>query len=484
MKNLSRREALDSMFRLAGVTALAGTGCAVNPVTGKRQLMLMSENKEIQMGMQAHDDIVKSYGSYPDDSMQSWFDERGQEMAAVTHRTNLNYHFTVLDSPVINAFAVPGGYVYVTRGILANFNNEAQFAGVLGHELGHVNARHTASRYSKAQLANIGLGIGTIFSEEFAKYAQIASLGTTLLFLKFSRNDERQADKLGVEYSSAVDYDAVQISEFFHTLERMHPKGGGSLPAWQSTHPDPGDRINATRKQALTIQQQNPGTKYVVRRDEYFDLIDGIIYGDDPRQGYEKDGVFYHPGMKFSFPVPAGWQLSNQPSEVRMSPEKQNSILIFTVAPGTNPRDAATAFATENSVTVSSTRNISIHGMPAAQSSGNIASGEQTLAITSYFIKKDDSVFAFHGLSNTADAGSFTSIYSETATGFNYITDSSFIDVEPKKLVVRATKGTRSFRGALNEFGIPEDKHEEFAILNGMEMDDSLPAGTRIKIVS
>ena len=122
--------------------------------------------------------------------------------------------------------------------------------------------------------------------------------------------------------------------------------------------------------------------------------------------------------------------------------------------------------------------------MTAAQTSGNIASGEQTLAVTSYFIKKDDSVYAFHGLSNAADAGALTPIYSETATGFNYLTDSSLINVEPEKLEVRATKGTRSFRGALNEFGVPKDKQEELAILNGMEMDDSLPAGTRIKIVS
>jgi len=267
MRAFTRRQALRGMFGITGVTVLGSAGCAVNPVTGKSQFMLMSENQEIQLGAQSHEGIVGSYGSYAGDSIQSWFDERGQHMAALTHRPRLPWRFTVLDSPVINAFAVPGGYIYVTRGILTNFNNEAQFAGVLAHELGHVNARHSALRYSKAQVANLGLGVGVIFSEEFAKYAQLASIGSALLFLKFSRDDERQADKLGVEYSSKAGYDAVHMSDFFHTLERMHPRGG-SLPAWQSTHPDPGDRIKATRNMAIAYQENNPGAEFVVKREE------------------------------------------------------------------------------------------------------------------------------------------------------------------------------------------------------------------------
>jgi predicted Zn-dependent protease len=228
MRALKRREALACLFNLTGTALLAG--CAVNPVTGKREFMLMSENQEIALGKSAHGDIVKTYGLYDNPAIQNWFNERGQEMALITHRSNLKYTFTVLDSPVVNAFAVPGGYVYVTRGILGYFNNEAQFAGVLAHELGHVNARHSAEMYSKAQLANLTIGIGSIFSEEFAKYAQFASIGVSLMFLKFSRDDERQADRLGVEYSSKVGYDAAEMSVFFHTLERLQPSGG-SLPA-------------------------------------------------------------------------------------------------------------------------------------------------------------------------------------------------------------------------------------------------------------
>lgn len=481
MLKLSRREALGGICNLAGAAILSG--CAVNPVTGKREFMLMSENREIALGKQADSDIIKSYGSYNDDSIQSWFDERGQEMAKVTHRSHLNYNFTVLDSPVVNAFAVPGGYVYVTRGILGYFNNEAQFAGVLGHELGHVNARHTAARYSKAQFANLTLGIGSIFSEEFAKYAQLASLGATFLFLKFSRNDEREADRLGVEYSSKVGYNAVEMSEFFQTLERMRPEGG-SLPAWQSTHPDPGDRINATKKMALEFQNANPDKEFAVKRNDYLNLIDGLIFGEDPRQGYVKDNTFYQPEMKFMFPVPSGWKLSNNPTEVRMAPEKQNATLIFTFTQGDTPQAAATQFTTDNNVNVSNKQSISVNGMDGFRISGQMVLNNSEIAITSFFIKKEDSVFVFHGLSSPVDTGTFTGTFTNTAYGFNILTDKSLINVSPEKIKVRKTDGNVLLSKALNDFGVPEEKLDELAILNGLELDDLVKAGTKIKIIA
>ena len=481
MLNLSRREALEGICSLAGATLL--TGCAVNPVTGKREFMLMSESKEIAMGKQAHGDIVKSYGSYSDDTMQSWFNERGQEMAKVTHRTNLDYNFTVLDSPVVNAFAVPGGYVYVTRGILGYFNNEAQFAGVLAHELGHVNARHSAARYSKAQLANIALGLGSIFSEEFARYAQFASLGTVLLFLKFSRSDEYEADELGVEYSSKVGYDAVEMSEFFKTLERMRPEGG-SLPEWQSTHPDPGNRIEMTREKSLQYQSANPDKEFVVKRNEYLDLIDGMIFGDDPTQGYVKNDTFYHPEMKLMFPVPSGWNLSNNPAEVRMGTENQTAVIIFTLAQGATPQEAAVKFATNNKVTVANQQSITVNGMEGFQTSGKMSGDGSEIAITSYFIRKDDSIFVFHGLSSPTDAEKNVGVFHNTAYGFKTLTNQSLIDVSPERIEVRKIDSNKPLSEVFNDFDVPEEKLEKLAIINGIELNDLVEAGTRIKIIA
>ncbi len=480
MIKITRREALGRICGLAGLSIISG--CAVNPVTGKRQFMLMSEDQEIALGRDAHQDILNAYGKYNDDTIQSWFDEKGQQMAEVTHRSDLNFTFTVLDSPVVNAFAVPGGYVYVTRGILGYFNNEAQFAGVLGHELGHVNARHTASLYSKAQLVSFSLGIGSIFSEEFRKYAQFANLGMSLLFLKFSRDDERQADSLGVEYSSLTGYDAVEMSGFFSTLERMKP-AGGSLPGWASTHPDPGDRVAATKKAAMQFQNANSDKEFAVKRNEYMDIIDGVIYGDDPKQGYVKDGMFYHPEMRFMFPVPGGWDLSNSPSEVRMSPESQDAVLIFAIAQGAEPQDAANKFAYGNNISVEEEVPITVNKMDGVRLSGNMTSDGTEMALVSYFIKKDNSLFAFHGVTSPNDIRQFSRLFDNTASGFYGLTDPELLNVSPNKIVVRQTKSSKTLEKALNDFGVPEEKLEELAVMNGMELTDSIEAGTRIKIV-
>ena len=195
--------------------------CSKNPVTGKNQFMLLSKSQEIAMGKQSDPDIVNFFGIYEDPTLQKFIKEKGEQMVAVSHRKGLDYEFKIVDSPVVNAFAVPGGYVYFTRGIMAHFNNEAEFAGVLGHEIGHITARHSAQQYSQSMLAQVGLVVGMVISPEFAQFADIAQSGVQLLFLKFGRDHERQSDKLGVEYSTKIGYDAQEMADFFQTLDRI-----------------------------------------------------------------------------------------------------------------------------------------------------------------------------------------------------------------------------------------------------------------------
>ncbi|HQU61202.1 MAG TPA: M48 family metallopeptidase, partial [Saprospiraceae bacterium] len=204
--------------------------CATNPVTGKSEFMLMSKNQEIALGQQSDPSIVASFGVYNNDEIQNFINEKGQEMAKVSHRPELKYEFKVLDSPVVNAFALPGGYVYFTRGILAHFNNEAEFAGVLGHEIGHITARHSAKQYSRQVLAQVGLVAGMVLSEDFRQYADVAQTGLGLLFLKYGRDAESQSDRLGVEYSTKIGYDAREMAEFFNTLKRLSDQSGGGIP--------------------------------------------------------------------------------------------------------------------------------------------------------------------------------------------------------------------------------------------------------------
>ncbi|HEX9971592.1 MAG TPA: M48 family metalloprotease, partial [bacterium] len=327
--------------------------CAVNPVTGKREFMLLTQGDELALGQQTDQEIIQTYGLYDDPELLNYVTSLGKKMGSLSHRPQLNYQFRVLDSPVINAFAVPGGYIYVTRGILSYLNNEAELAGVLGHEIGHVTARHSAQQYSRAQLAQIGLGVGMVVSETFRKYAGLAQFGVGMLFLSFSRDNERQADALGVEYSSKGGWDSNNMANFFVTLERLNPQSGQSgLPAWFSTHPNPPDRVAAIKKDTQKWQTKLQGSGFAVNRDPYMQSVDGILYGEDPRQGYVEGNAFYHPQMKFQFPVPSGWQLNNTPSQVQMFTQQQDAVMLFSMAKEGSPAAAAEAFVANTKATV------------------------------------------------------------------------------------------------------------------------------------
>src|SRR5688572_12478215 len=265
-----------SIISCLTATIFLFNSCARNPVTGKSQIVLMSEAQEIAMGKEADPQIVAQFGLYDDKNLQAFITEKGKKMAAISHRPNLNYEFKIVDSDVLNAFAVPGGYVYFTRGIMAHFNNEAEFAGVLGHEIGHIAARHSVAQQRNALLGQLGLIAGVIIAPDLAQFAETASQGLGLLFLKFGRDAERESDRLGVEYSSKIGYDAHEMAGFFETLQRKSEEAGSAeLPNFLSTHPNPGDRNKTVNKLATEWQQQNNLKNPQVNREMYLKRIEG-----------------------------------------------------------------------------------------------------------------------------------------------------------------------------------------------------------------
>ena len=281
--------------------------CAINPVTGSRQLMLMSEEEEVKLGSEYDPKVMDTFGEYKDEQLLALIEEKGNEMGLISHRPKLKYHFRILDSPVINAFAVPGGYIYLTRGILAQFNNEAEMLGVLGHEIGHITARHSVSQQSKQQVSQLLLLGGMIASKKIQKYGEYAMQSMQLLFLSFSRENEREADQLGVEYTSKIGYDASKMADFYQVLIKMNLASDHSgIPTFLSTHPDPGDRYNSVNQGAKNWQDSLNFPSWKVNTNSYLHLIDGLVFGEDPRQGYVEGNIFYHPELKFKFSVPSG----------------------------------------------------------------------------------------------------------------------------------------------------------------------------------
>ena len=288
--------------------------CATNPVTGKRELSLMSESQEISIGQENHPQILAEMGEYNDANLQRYVRDLGQRLAKTSERPALPWTFTVVDQPVVNAFAVPGGFIYITRGILAYLDNEAQLAGVLGHEIGHVTARHSAQQYSRTVLGQVGLlGLG-IFVPAARPFGDVGAQALGLLFLKYGRDDELQADSLGARYEATNGWDPRAVPGFLSVLARMREGSEKGIPNWLSTHPDPASRVQEVQP---IVQQLVAGkSDFRVARDEYLQRVDGIIFGDNPEQGIVRGTSFLHPPLRFRVDYPQGWQIQNTARQV------------------------------------------------------------------------------------------------------------------------------------------------------------------------
>lgn len=473
-----------------GAFIIVITSCARNPVTGKKQVALISEKQEIAMGQEADPQIVAEFGLYPDSLVQQFINEKGNQMAAISHRPGLKWTFRVLDTEVINAFAVPGGYVYFTRGILAHLNNEAQFSGVLGHEIGHIAARHTVSQQTKQILSQVGLIAVIVAKPELARFAESASMGLQLLYLKNSREAEKESDELGVKYSSGVGYDAREMAKFFQTLEREMNKqsGGQRLPDFLSTHPDPGDRFVTVTKLANDWQKENNKTDMMINRESYLQRLNGLVYGEDPRQGYRENNVFYHPVLKFQFSTPAGWTYQNSPSRVALVQQEGKALMMLTLGKGNSPQEAAQNFVQAAQLQVTDSRELTINGLPAFAVSGvqmqQDQSGKSVPAVQAiiYFIRYNELVYQLAGASAPADFNQYSQLFTLHLTSFRQLTDPAKINVKPERLQIVSNTKQQTLQQLLQSKSITAGRFEEMAILNGMNLTDVIAAGTLLKI--
>ena len=440
-----------------------------------------------RQGAKPDPQVIAQFGLYSSPKLQAYITQQGKRMTAISDRPG-DYGFTIVDSPIINAFATPDGHVYFTRGIMAYFNDEAQFTGVLGHELGHITAQHGKKQQRNNTIASIGMLLGQIAAPRVMQsVGGVVQQGVGLWMLKYSRGDENEADALGVKYSTKVGYDASHMASFFQTLERTEQQSGSSTPTFLSTHPNSADRYQRVKALAAQARQALGKTTLTINRDSYLRSIDGLAYGEDPRQGFVESGVFYHPELKFRFPIPAGWKSQNSPEQFQMAEPNGRALLAFTGVPGSSLEEGAQALAKQLGVVPGSAQRTTISGLPALVFEGDQQASQDQQStpahVRSYVLQDGKSMFAFVGLATAATFSTYAPQFDRTAQGYQRLTDASKLNRQAEHVRVRQAKTATTLSQALSTNGIPAKRLEEIAILNGMQLSDRLPAGTLFKVV-
>lgn len=461
---------------------LAVAGCATNPATGQRQLSLVSEGEEIQMGREA-DPIVTAQmgGLYPDSSLQRYVRDVGMRLAASSERPNLPWSYKLLDDDLVNAFALPGGFVYITRGILGYMNSEAELAAVLGHETGHVTARHSANQMTRAQLAQLGLGVGSILSETVRNYGGAISTGMQLLFLKYSRGDESQADALGFRYMTRLHYDPEGMTDVMKMLDSTSPAGGGGIPNWLSTHPDPGNRVEANEQRIA--QSTTDFSTYDVDRDAFLQRLDGLVFGADPRNGYFIDTRFLQPTLKFEITFPAGWATQNGAQSVQAGSPNQDGAIQLSFADATSAAEAATKLASMQGLTIVRSSAQTVNGLPARLVEFDLASQNGTIHGLIEYVEYGGAVYEIAGYATSAAWAGYTSVVSQALGSFRTVTDSRYLNVAPDRINIVRLPSRMTFNQFTQRYPstVSED---EVRLANQVDADATLAAGTLMKQIT
>lgn len=469
---MSRRLLLPILF-------LVAAACARNPVTGRRELSLISTRDEIAIGQQAAKDVRQSIGLVESPQVQQYVSNVGMPMARKSERPELPWSFQVVDDPAVNAFALPGGPIFITRGLLTHLNSEAELAAVLGHEIGHITAKHSVGQISKAQLAQLGLGIGTIIEPDLAKYGQLAAAGLQLLFLKYGRDAERQADQLGFRYMLDQGYDVREMVDVFSTLARVgEAREVSQLPTWLATHPPPEDRLENTRERIA--QAGVPLDTLKVQREEYLRMLQGMPYGQNPRQGFFRGSVFLHPELRFQLEFPQGWKTANQTQAVLGVSPRQDALVGLGLAAGLTPQQAMQQFFAQPAVRP---LEVPAAGLPPgtryfeAQTEQGAVRG-----LTDFFIHQGTTL-QLVAYTVAGQLPQYDPAFRATFTSFRELTDPAALAVQPARIeLVKLDQAmTLEQFQARYPSSIPL---AELALLNGVQPGATLAAGRLVKLVT
>ena len=469
-------------------TAVLLGSCTINPATGEQQFTgLLPAGQEASVGASEHEKVKQTYGEFVTGPVADYVNRIGQKVAAKTERADVQYKFYVIDSPIVNAFAIPGGYIYVSRGLLALANNEAELAGVIAHEIGHITGRHAAARMSQSALVGIGAAILSAATGSNA-VGQVANVGSDLYIKSYSRSQESQADELGVRYLANAGYDPKAMAAFLKSLDaqtkldlKIAGKSEGEGINYFSTHPVTADRVNHAASLVVNYQ----GGQNVVNGDVYLSMINGLVYGDSDAQGFERKGNFYHPKMGFMFAVPNGFTVINNPSEL-IATHPGGAVMILDSGRDDQMREPL-AYLTQNWMKNNppqDAQNITINNMRAATAAFAGTANNKPVLIRVVAIEwKPGQFFRFQmALPQTAGTDVVDGL-KRTTYSFRAMNDSERASIKPLKVRTFTASAADSVANASAKMAFSSHREERFRVLNGLD-GNALRAGQVYKVIA
>ncbi|MGF1611879.1 MAG: M48 family metalloprotease [Kiloniellales bacterium] len=470
-----------------GLLLLAG--CATAPGTGRTIFTGgMSEQQEAALGFQEHAKIVEQFGgAYEDPALQAYISSLGNLLVATSETPDRSFTFTVLNSPIVNAFALPGGYVYITRGLLTLADNEAEVAGVLAHEIGHVTARHAAERYGDAMTATaLNLGVAILLGGQAAQ----ATSGLSQLVLRgFSREQEYEADLLGVRYLSRTGHDTGAMASFLRRLQahsRLEATLAGKPGAADEfsllqTHPRTVDRI----ERAIAEAAEKPVANPEIARDVYLAQIDGMLYGDSPEEGVIRGRDFLHPDLGFAFSVPPDFTLFNGRRSV-LARGPQGSAILFDRA-GKASRASMTSYISREwarDVRLDGLEAITVNGLEAATAQTRLTMRGGTFDVRLVAIRFDnETIYRFVFITPPALTSALSLGLRETTYSFRRLTPQEAASIQPLRLRVYRVRAGDTQSAIAERLPFESYRLGRFQVLNGLQPGEALQAGQTVKIV-
>ena len=471
--------------------ALLATGCATNPVTGEQDFVLMSEEQEISLGRQYHAKIIEEMPVYEDPELARLVQRVGEQIAANSHRPELVYRFTVLDNDTVNAFALPGGYIYISRGLLAYLDSEAELAAVLGHEIGHVTARHSVQQHSTSTMTEL-LGAVLSASTGVQGVGELSRMTGTAIVRGYGREHELEADRLGAEYLAKSGYDPAGMLEVIGVLKEQ--EAFDKLVAKQedreprayhglfSTHPDNDKRLQEVVAAADRYRQADTSR---IGRERYLNAIDGLVFGDSEREGISRNNRFYHRELDFALSFPEGWRIDNKADRVVAVAPGNNGIMQLTTT-DLNKRISPKDFMQQRMKlkNMRDGRPIKINGLEGYTAIANGKTPWGTRRVRYAVLLRDDEAWIFAGTAKLASAmQDYDPMILKAVKSYHALSDSEKNLATGKRIeIIRATANTR-YATLARKSPLTRLAEEHLRLLNGHYPDGEPTTASLIKIV-